>query len=241
MGSWIKTSVHEIFVFKTTEETDAIAWAHETALKKCSYTQDSWQNRSPCKRFTNIFLGDLAKNLIMKFLRDELRLPDASLVEYDRIRTDGFKCNDMFDLAINSVGGRKNIEVKSSGEKFSGNLDKLMERRIIVNMNNVHTHFEWLAVQVLFVPENLSFFKNEDFDCGNLPNFAQHYVQTFLAQNVLAYAMAYATREMQEQAAKETFMVSNPDAGANQRSYANIQIKNALPLRQLEAYVKRML
>lgn len=202
-----------------------LEWAKKTAYSKTCNTIDTWQKRSDCKRFTNLFLGDLAKNIFKKFILEIRPQFVENIVEYDLIRNDDFRNPDQFDLRVEKDNQYCNIEVKSSAEKSIQNINELVnKRRIIINIGNQHQHFECFAVQVLFVPENLDFFKNEDINCGNLDIFVQKYVNEFNLANVNAYIVGYATEQMQKDAVNNLFRVQNMNANANKRNYADLII-----------------
>ncbi len=187
---WIKTLKlnHNFYEFSINNHCTEIEWAFQTAYFKTKNTIDTWQQRSACKRFTNIFLGDLAKNLLKSFIL--LHRPSfiKFIVEYDTVRNDNFLQPDEYDLKIIKGDIFYNIEIKSSGEKYTNNISKLLnDRRIIVNVNNIHQHFEDFLVQVIFVPMDLNFFKNENFDCRDFDLFLKEYKHNFYLQNMVAY------------------------------------------------------
>ena len=68
-----------------------LEWAKKTAYSKTCNTIDTWQKRSDCKRFTNLFLGDLAKNIFKKFILEIRPQFVENIVEYDLIRNDDFR------------------------------------------------------------------------------------------------------------------------------------------------------
>jgi hypothetical protein len=211
-----------------TECTPEVQWAHNTAYRKANHTADTWQGRTACKKFTNVFLGDLAKNIFKKFVL--LHNPDAvnSLVEYDLIRTDEFRNPDQFDLKLMCRNEECVIEVKSSGEKSSNNLMEIYNnRRIIINVGNVHQHYDCIYAQIMFIPENLAFFQNEDFICTSLIDFSNQYVQDFLSQNIKAYIVGYASEPMQRAAVQNVITMNNQNANAKKRSYADLLIRES--------------
>lgn len=223
---------HPFFMLDVNQHISEIEWALRTAYLKTNNTIDTWQNRSQCKRFTNLFLGDLAKNLFKTFIINQRPQYENFIVEYDLIRSDEFRNRDEFDLKIVNNGQECNIEVKSSGEKYSNNINSLLSRRIIINFGNQHQHFECVAVQVMFVPSNLTFFQNEDFNCENFDEFVNSYKQAFNQQNISAYIVGFATEEMQRNAVNQLFNVSNQQANTNTRNYADLQIENSMPMTQ---------
>lgn len=206
-----------------------LEWAHETAYQKANNTADTWQKRNECKRFTNLFLGDLAKNIFKKFILLHKPCVASSLIEYDLIRTDEFKNNDIFDLKLIHDNKECTIEVKSSGEKKLKNVSDIFNsRRIIINVGNSHEHFDCVYAQVMFVPEDLSFFTNSNFQCTSLADFSKQYKQEFLNQNIKAYIVGYADEQMQKEAVQKLFNVTDQNAGANTRDYADLLIKDSI-------------
>lgn len=79
----------------------------------------------------------------------------------------------------------------------------------------------------MFVPENLTFFANEDIDCPDFEEFIGEYFENFKNQNIKAYIVGFATKKMQEDALGRTFAVENPNANAELRTYANLLIKDS--------------
>ncbi|WP_144581924.1 hypothetical protein [Campylobacter coli] len=233
---WIDTSKknHQFVKFIVNNHKKELEWAVKTASLKVNNTVDSWQQRTIYKRFTNIFLGDLAKNIFKTFLITENTNLKEKLIEYDEIRTDNFENKDEFDLRIYKNDKNDeycNFEVKSSGEKYSTNYNDLLKRNIIVNYGNIHQHLECAVIQIIFVPNNLSFFKNENYFDENLDTFIKAYLQDFTNANVLAYIVGYANKEMQEKALNERFEVENVKANSKLREYGRLSIENSLSIR----------
>lgn len=205
-----------------------VQWARETAYRKTNHTANTWQPRTACKKFTNIFLGDLAKNIFKKFVISNNPDTENFLIEYDRIRTDDFQNNDQFDLKLICNNKECTIEVKSSGEKsINKPIEIYNKRRIIINFGNSHEHYDCICAQIMFVPEDLAFFKNEDVTCTSLADFADQYVQNFLKQNIKAYIVGYATESMQKEAVQKVITINNQNADATQRDYADFLIKDS--------------
>ena len=59
----------QFYEINVNEHLTDLEWAKYTAYSKIKHTIDTWQKRTDEKRFTNIFLGDLAKNLFKTFLK----------------------------------------------------------------------------------------------------------------------------------------------------------------------------
>lgn len=80
-------------------------------IQKYSHTHKSLMyGRSPVELLDNIFMGDLAKNALLEYLRMHCNNP---LIDYDEIRTDNFKEHDPgWDI---KAGNRQiKMEIKSS-------------------------------------------------------------------------------------------------------------------------------
>jgi hypothetical protein len=124
-------------------------WALETAFKKNHYTFDTWKKRSYNQRFMNVFIGDLAKNVVKRNIKHSVNSISPYLMEYDKERNDDFKKNDEYDLKIQFQGKNSkekfnySIEVKSSFEKYENqNLNNIKNKRnIIINKNNSHEKY----------------------------------------------------------------------------------------------------
>ena len=226
---------HSFYVANVNDYPQCIEWAEVTAMQKYKSIIDTWQKRTDAKRFTNIFLGDLAKNIVKSFILENRPQYEKFVFEYDKdvaeYNTDEpkkFKQNEEYDLKISNNNEKEwKIEVKSSAEKISNDPSSFLnKRRIIINKKNCHEHFEDFLIQVFFVPENLDFFKNENInEVDNIVSFAKVYVNAFKKQNIKAYIAGLADKEMQKKC-QEEFSVTNKYADANTREYANLLIKD---------------
>jgi len=226
---WLQTNKknHFFYNFNINNHCSEVQWAKITAYNKTNNTVDTWQKRTSCKKFTNLFLGDLAKNLLKTFIILNRPVYINSIIEYDIIRNDNFVNSDEYDLKIVNRDKSCNIEVKSSGDKSAQNINDLLSRRIIINVGNQHEHFECVAIQVMFIPNNLNFFTNGEFNCPDFDKFTVEYINSFYRENVNAYIVGYADEDMQKKAVKDLFDVQNQNADAKKRSYADLQIINS--------------
>lgn len=79
--------------------------------KKFGYTYKTLMySRTPIELLDNIYMGDVAKNALVAYLRAHSTLP---ITDYDEIRTDGFQTHDPgWDFMIGESGIK--VEVKSS-------------------------------------------------------------------------------------------------------------------------------
>lgn len=199
---WVKTNKknHEFYQMDLIDNQKQIDWAFKTAKLKLNYTIDSYKQRSDFSRFSNIFLGDLAKNMVKKFILLESKESKNYLKEYDRIRNDNFEHSDKYDLKFEVNEKKKfNIEVKSSGEKYSKDLNRLLERKVILNKNNVHEKIEPIVFQVMFVPKDLKFFNDQSkYEKMDFDEAIVKYKQDFLKQDIKGYIVGYANKKMQK-------------------------------------------
>lgn len=224
------------------QNKECLEWALTTAYEKTNNTVDTWLKRDKIKRFQDIFWGDLAKNLLKKYLISQFPKLEHNIIEYDKIRADDFKNSDKFDLMIYWNDKRYNIEVKSSCEKYTKKLEDILnKRRMMINLNNSHEHFEWNLVQFYFVPENLNFFKQqfkekdfEDFE-DFYSFFKEELSEQLSKQKIEVYICGYATKQMQIDAAqRDTFGLEN-------REYANFYIKDSRPICTFGREIKKIL
>ena len=230
---WMKTNKknHDFYEFKINEHMQSIEWAFKTAKAKIKNTVDSYKVRNPLQRFSNIFLGDLAKNLAKEFFINEIKDIKKVMKEYDLERKDNFIYPDKYDLKFENGATNFNIEIKSSGEKYSKNVDNLFNRRIIINKNNIHEKVEPIVFQIIFVPRDLNFFKDEtlekykDFDFENAIKF---YKEEFISQDIKPYIVGYANEKMQIEALEKQFDVKN-------HSYGDLKISESKAPRRFVA------
>ena len=201
-----------------------VSWAIETATQKTITTYNSWQNRSPIKRFANIFQGDLAKNILNSFFKEKKLYTE----EYDKIRTDNFKHHDKFDLKI-LKNGFVEIEVKSSFEKkFTDIRDIFKERNIIINGRGPHCKITEICYQIFFYtdPQNLTFFGNEDSWPGTTrldKDLCNKYVMEFV-KNVRMCICGFVNKEQQMKALQKPFCVSDNSRGIHSHTYGSFPL-----------------
>lgn len=211
-------------------------WAKTTAIKKKDYTMDLWYNkRPPFDIFMDLFYGDLAKNIVKKFI--EINSTTINLSEYDLERNDSFKDHDKYDL--NAFG--KTIEIKSSLEKYNNNPENLFNnRRIIVNVKHQQTISDFV-VQVLFVPRDLNYYKT--FELSSLPKerlteetllkACDKEIQFLMSNEVKIYVCGWINRLQEENILKrairgeEAFRVLKRGNKAFRKIYGEILIKDS--------------
>lgn len=219
---------------------DEIDFAYLTsdAKSKKNNTANTWQSgRSEFKKFTDLFPGDLAKNIV----RHAAKLNNIDFIDYDKIRTDNFQYSDKFDLSISN----KFIEVKSSVEKYNNALTTLIDsRRFIVYPNRPISD---LIFQVYYVFDNSigkAFFtdmeklQDNDFKSKYQINSKKEFVSNFIKYSPNGCIMGFITKEMALEKQKEIFKYSNNSvAGDNNRDYIDFFIKNGIPFNELKNHI----
>ena len=198
--------------------------AKETALKKLRNTADTWQSRHPNAKIMDLLFGDYAKNIVKQYLY--LMMPDVDIIEYEQIRTDNFVNRDLFDLKI----GNDEIEVKSSLEKYSRNLNTInTDRNIIINRHYSHISNAKYIFQVFYIPNNLSsFISMEAINLTNSKEFSSeiftNHIQDFSLSKMDVFICGWIRNV---NTAQGSFGVRNSNTGANFRTYARMPIKDS--------------
>lgn len=216
---------HTLFEDRVKNLKNEVVWATETATQKAMTTYNSWQNRSPIKRFANIFQGDLAKNVLRSFFEGI----GVSTEEYDRIRTDDFKEHDKFDLKIHKNSNFIEIEVKSSFEKtFTEIHDIFQKRNMIINGRGPHCKVTDICYQVFFytVDTNRNFFKNEDAwsHTNKLEkDLCTRYVLEFI-ENVRMCICGFVDKKQQLKALEKPFCISDQSIGIRSHTYGTLPL-----------------
>ena len=201
-----------------------LALATETALKKLRNTADTWQNRHPNAKVMDLLFGDYAKNIVKQYLY--LIMPDIDIIEYDQIRTDDFVNRDLFDLKV----GNDEIEVKSSLEKYSRNLNTINnDRNIIINRHYSHISNAKYIFQVFYIPNNLSsFISMEAINLINSQEFNseifENHIKDFSLSKMDVFICGWIRNN---NSAQGSFGVSNSNTGANYRTYARMPIRDS--------------
>lgn len=118
----------------------------QNTARKYRYTYEALMyNRTPVELLDNIYMGDLAKNALIAYLRERSSL---EIVDYDEIRTDNFMEHDPgWDFTL----GKKKVtvEVKSSippNNESRSNLIQYRDIKITASHDNGQT---WI------MPENI--------------------------------------------------------------------------------------
>jgi len=215
---------------------EEIDFAYHTAYQKSinRNTANTWQkNRSAFRKFTDLFAGDLAKNLVRYWAKQQ----NILLTDYDQIRTDNFNKPDEFDLRYKD----KIIEVKSSIEKHTSVVENLIQKRRIIIYSQ--KEFAAIIIQVFYVFENeegKSFFS--DTELLNDANFKekhqiftrQDFVSSFIKHAPKAFLMGFLTKEMAQDKKNEVFKYGNKEIeGDKEREYLDFFVKDGFPLEEL--------
>ncbi len=213
---------------------EEINWSYKTAIKKTKNTRDSWKNRSDIQRFLDIFLGDLAKNLVIFKLKEIY--PKIEIIEYDKIRKDDFKNPDLYDFKINNL----DIEIKSSIEKYTKDISIMKKtRNIIFNKNNEHEKISDFVFQVFFLPDDLKFLKSISdgkFNNYNLEEFVKEKMKEVLKLEV--YIAGFVNKhEINKE--KEIYIVENKSINDKKREYIKLNINKSHRLNEFREEFKK--
>jgi hypothetical protein len=222
-------------------------WALETAFKKNHYTFDTWKKRSYNQRFMNVFIGDLAKNVVKRNIKHSVNSISPYLMEYDKERNDDFKKNDEYDLKIQFQGKNSkekfnySIEVKSSFEKYENqNLNNIKNKRnIIINKNNSHEKYSDFIFQVFYIPEDLDWFK--DLNDGKYDYLSPEECKIFIAnkfkKEVKIYLCGFVcSNEIKYK--EKIFDVENKSKDDKKRQYLQFKLSEANDLSLFESCFK---
>lgn len=217
-------------------------WAYKTAFLKSNYTEDTWQKRpNKYSKFVDIYYGDFAKNIVKAFLLN--KNSDLDLIEFDLVRDDDFKNHDDYDLKL----AGKEIEIKSSLEKYSkSTLTLLDNRRIIVNVGGSHETISDFVVQVFFVPNNLRRFEYIENQNRRNPNLSEEEVKKlckeearYSVDETTIYLVGWIDKQQEINAIQEAkqykhgFGLKNYKSNAGYRKYANVLIKDSKHMDEL--------
>ena len=217
---------------KTNVEENDVLWALETAERKIEYTKDTWKKRSKNQRFVDIFVGDLAKNIIKTELLKANKKMENYLIEYDKIRKDDFKYSDKFDLSIKLKSEdfddifEYSLEIKSSVEKKVKDIDTVLKcRNVIVNKGGSHESYSDFVFQVFYIPNDLKWFK--DFSDGEMDNLnfneCKQQIREKFSKHVSIYPVGFITsNEINNK--NKTFSVDNVSKNDKERKYLSFPI-----------------
>jgi hypothetical protein len=193
-------------------------------------TADTWQRgRTDLKKFTDLFPGDLAKNIVYDYLTRDLGL---QIVNYDRIRTDDWRNSDQYDLKI----GDDTIEVKSSIEKNFVDVEEVRRKRRVMVYAQLQRLNDYIF-QVYYIGENDPYlaFCN---DIERIPierlqqkyNFQtfSEFVELFCAKIQRAHIIAFVDRPLAERYMQQPyFHYRGSGSRENARDYLDLFIRDA--------------
>jgi hypothetical protein len=176
---------------------DEIDFAIMTAKIKSrkENTANTWQkNRSSFRKFTDLFPGDLAKNIV----RIYLALNDISTQDYDKERTDDFKYPDKYDLQYQ----QKIFEIKSSIEKYNSDMGVIINNRNFIIYKG--KELKDIIIQVFFIfsdGEGKTFLNDlekceeEDFKKKYNIKSEDDFIELFLKYSPYAYILGFVLSE----------------------------------------------
>lgn len=229
-------SEKDIIKINLVEYRDELNFAFKTAKLKANKdnTQNTWQSeRSSFRKFTDLFPGDLAKNVVRRFFDAK----SITLIDYDKIRTDNFEQHDLFDLKHNELV----IEVKSSVEKTSNFLNDIIKKRRIIIYPNKRLSEIIIQVFYLFKDDSCKSFLN-DMEKLAEDLFKEKYhihdetdfTRKFVACSPEAFIMGYVTKEVATTRMKNIFTYTNSeDKHDHHRDYIDFLIQDANPISSL--------
>jgi hypothetical protein len=222
-------TVEEKDIVKIEPDSEMRRRARYTATKKVEFTADTWQDRESLRRYSDLFMGDLAALCVEKYLT----FHEIKCVNYDVYRvTSGidpdFKKPAKWDLG---VCDNLFIEVKSSLEKTipSNQLDQIIQSRRIIAYprREIDIH-----VQVFYIPEDLSLAESLE---ENLDELSKEEVDNCLENLNVAYMMGWATRE--DLRAAQTSEIIGKTLVERYRRYRDFFIQDSKPMIELVKHI----
>lgn len=241
-----KINVRNSYFYKVnvTNLKEDLNWAYITASNKFNHTMDHW-SRGCLTKFFDFYFGDLAKNIVKKFIISKDNL--LRIVEYDQVREDNFEKPDLYDLMI----GNLEIEVKSSLEKYTNNLDDIyINRRIIIGLYTTNINVPDYRIQVFFVPNEYDgfwdFMQKDKCKCNDLNKHKEFILEKLpeLINNLNIYIAGWINRENESikmQDSDNTLKISNDEFDSTQREYINFFIRETNPLDDLVNNIRKKL
>ena len=219
--------------------TDAIFSA--TMKAKNKNTANTWQQRTPFQQFTDLFPGDLAKNVVADYLNV---IQSIVTVNYDKVRTDGFKYNDQYDLLL----GQDKIEVKSSLEKQLQNPKAIKNNRRIIIYSELQGISAYIF-QVYYLTKNSS-----STFCNDLERLKEDELKTkysisseadfarVFENEVNAYIMAYTDRAQAEIYKRERrfFTFGAPRQGETKRQYLDLYLRDCYSPETFQKHIVKL-
>ncbi|KAA6340817.1 hypothetical protein EZS27_011335 [termite gut metagenome] len=227
----------EIVLSTIPEEVD-FAFVTSDIKSKKNNTANTWQSgRSEFKKFTDLFPGDLAKNIV----RYAANKRGIEFLDYDRIRTDNFQYNDKFDLSISN----KFIEVKSSIEKYNNAIVTLINsRRFMIYPDREISDIIFQVFYIFEDNEGKFFFidmeklSDIEYQVKYSINSKKTFVDNFIKYAPKGCIMGFITKEIALKKKNEIFNYSNSSVqGDKARKYIDFFIKDGIPFNDLKHYL----
>lgn len=216
------------------------------AIRKYSHTSTSMMyNRTPVELLDNIFMGDLAKNALLEWLKPRC---NSNITDYDEVRTDNFKEPDP---GWDFIAGNKQLkaEVKSSIPTHNENYNRIITLRDIKITASHDKGLTWIDpktlesdihIQIYFYAKpwknGYSNFDNLAHDLNTNPGLIHSVINTkkyseplFFGWNIKKNIIAYSEK------------LDNPTWSFDKTSriYWKCPIKEAFNLSQLVKYINR--
>lgn len=136
--------VHDVFILPVSEQV--LEKTASNAIRKYSHTRTSMMyNRTPVELLDNIFMGDLAKNALIDWLKTRCNFP---ITDYDEVRTDNFNDPDPGWDFIAGQNSRK-AEVKSSTPTKKEDYNHIIALRDIKITASHDKGITWIDPQTL--------------------------------------------------------------------------------------------
>ena len=129
-------------VFQLPVNDEIIDKTMRNVVKKFNYTYKSLMYvRTPVELLDNLFMGDLAKNALYDYLKNNCT---KQVIDYDEIRTDNFESADpRWDMMVGDM--KLKVEIKSSTPPNNESLEDIIEKRdikITASHDKGHTYIE---------------------------------------------------------------------------------------------------
>lgn len=216
------------------------ASVHSATMKaQRQRTANTWQQRDAFEQFTDLFPGDLAKNVVDHYLTNTLGL---QITNYDHIRTDNWANTDPYDLKI----GNATIEVKSSIEKTLTRIEDVPQNRRIIIYANLQKLNDYI-VQVYYIAESASQGFLKDWEHLRASQLQQKYgihsfddaANLFCSKFQHAHIMAFADRVLAEKYLRERrfFSFQGKTGRDVSRTYLNLFIRDAYPPEEFATHI----
>jgi hypothetical protein len=218
------------------EEIDFASMTAKIKSQK-NNTANTWQkNRSSFRKFTDLFPGDLAKNIV----RIYLALNDINTRDYDKERTDDFKYPDKFDLQYEE----KFFEIKSSIEKYNSDMAVIINNRNFIIYRGKELKDIIIQVFFIFSDENGKTFLNdlekceekdfkEKYDIQSEDDFIELFIKYSPSTYILGFVLSKDIDPTKNYSVQTTQIKSD-----FKRDYVKQIIKEGRPMKELVTMLK---